>query len=40
MRAATAEGEAAARISYPRDFRRLLRLGYDCNSKQYHYKQD
>jgi hypothetical protein len=27
-------------ISYSRDFLRLLRLGYDCNSKQRDYKQD
>jgi hypothetical protein len=26
--------------SYPRDFRWLLRLGYGCNNKQRHYKQD
>ena len=24
---------------YPGDFRGLLRLGEDCNSKQHHYKQ-
>jgi hypothetical protein len=27
-------------VAYPRYFLRLLRLGYDCNSKQYQYKQD
>ena len=25
---------------YPRDFLRLLRLGYDRNSKHYHYNKD
>jgi len=26
--------------SYPWDFLRLLRFGYHCNSKQYHYNND
>jgi hypothetical protein len=30
---------AAGEITDAMDFLRLLRLGYDCNSKQDHYKR-
>ena len=32
--------EASGKKSYPRDFRRLLRLSHYFNSKQQHYTQD
>jgi hypothetical protein len=33
-------GGAGTEESYPRDFLRLLRTCYDCDSKQHHDKQD
>jgi len=32
--------EIAGQITYPGNTFRLLRLGYDRNSKQYHYNKD
>jgi hypothetical protein len=35
-----ATGDDRDRDHYPGDVLRLLRIGWDCNSKQYHHKQD
>ena len=40
MQGAVSEQQSMAKEAYPGDFLRLLRLGYDRNSKQYHCNKD